>query len=245
MHPICIRILKTFSRAARAYRRAEGRGGADRTDAEQTDADQTDADQTDDRGGRVPGQACDPVTARSREVPSLSPYHAADARHDPRPATRATDPRRRRRRQDRPPRAHLPRARGLHGRRGRRRPGRARCHRDAPPGAGRARPDAPRAGRAGRHPCGPPRRRGGHDADHHPLGAGLHHRPHRRPRGRRRRLPAQALLPRRAGPPREVAPAPRGPGRPGRHDPAAAPARRPAARPRPLRGHPRRPSRSR
>ena len=77
------------------------------------------------------------------------------------------------------------------------------------PGPGRPRPDAPRAGRARRHPRGPPRRRGGRDADHHPLGPRLDRRPDRRPRGRRRRLPAQALLPCRAGAPREVDPAPR------------------------------------
>ncbi len=204
---VCIRYAYAIAEcslgADRAYRRSAGRAGAGLSRGPRGCGPEP--------AGRWGGGARtppDPVTARSREVPSLSAYHAADARHDPRAAPRATDPRRRRRRQDRPARAHVPRARGLRGRRGRGRPGRARRHRDAPPGAGRARPDAPRAGRAGRHPRGPPRRRGGRDADHHALGPGLHHRPDRRSRGRRRRLPAQALLPRRAGPPREVDPAP-------------------------------------
>ena len=137
------------------------------------------------------------------------PYHAADARRPDRATSRATDPRRRRRREDRPPGADLPRARGVRGRDRGRRAGRARRHRDPPAGARRARPDAPRAGRAGRHPGRPPRRRGGRDADHRPVRAGLDHRPHRRPRGWRRRLPAQAVLAGRAGPAREVDPAPR------------------------------------
>jgi DNA-binding response OmpR family regulator len=49
-----------------------------------------------------------------------------------------------------------------------------------------------------RHPGGPPRRRGRRDADPHPVGARLGHRSHRGPRGRRRRLPAKAVLPGRA-----------------------------------------------
>ena len=53
------------------------------------------------RPGRGGPPSPRPATARSREVPSLSAYHAADARHDSRAATRPTDPRRRRRPQDR------------------------------------------------------------------------------------------------------------------------------------------------
>ena len=55
-------------------------------------------------------------------------------------------------------------------------------------------------------------------ADPRPVRAELHHRSHRRPRGRRRRLPAQAVLPGRARPAREVDPAP--------DDAGARPARR-------------------
>ena len=102
-----------------------------------------------------------------------------------------------------------------------------------PAGARRPRPDAPRAGRAGRHPRRPPRRGGGRHADPHPVGPRLDHRPHRRPRGRRRRLPAQAVLAGRARPARQVDPAPRRarPRPPTRHAPAAA-RLDPAGRPR-------------
>ena len=166
-----------------------------------------------------------PSPARHARGLASLPYHARDvdrARHaDP----RASDPRRRRRRQDRPPRAHLPRARRLLGRHRRRRPGRARRHRDPPAGAGRPRPDAPRAGRAGRHPRRPPRRGGGRDADHHPVGPRLDARSHRRARGRRRRLPAEAVLAGRARPARQVDPAPVG-RRDHRHGPQPRPSSR-------------------
>ena len=72
-----------------------------------------------------------PSPARHASGLASLPYHAPDADPARRADPRATDPRRRRRRQDRPPGADLPRARRLHRRDRRRRPGRPRRHRDA------------------------------------------------------------------------------------------------------------------
>src|SRR5919197_331789 len=83
-----------------------------------------------------------------------------------------------------------------------RRARRDRGPRTRPRGAG---PDAPRARRSCRHPGGPPRARR-RRPDHHPVGARLDHRPDRRPRGWRRRLPPEAVQPGRARRPRPTHP---------------------------------------
>ena len=159
---------------------------------------------------------------RRRRLASL-PYHAADASRPTEPRPRAPDPRRRRRRQDRPAGAHLPRARRLRAssRRptGRPRSTPSRRHRPAlvvldlmlPELDGRA---VIRAVRRDDEAAATPILI--------VLGARLDPRPDRRPRGRRRRLPAEAVLAGRARPARQVDPAPDGRAR--RRPDAAAPA---------------------
>ena len=85
------------------------------------------------------------------------------------------------------------------------------------------------------------------DAGHHPVGARPDRRPDRRPRGRRGRLPAEAVLAGRAGAARPAGPRADGRRRPRRSAArarAADPARRPGRRPRPPRGPDRRSARS-
>ena len=172
------------------------------------------------RTGRNPDARHDcrrhaPVTGPSRERPSIAPLPCSRCRARPRPRS----PSDRSSSSTTTPRSSASSARTSSAtasrRDRRRRAGRPRRHRAPPAGPRRPRPDAPRARRAGRHPGRPPRRRGGRDADPRPVGPRLDARPDRRPRGRRRRLPAEAVLAGRARPPREVDPAPTaGPRRP-------------------------------
>ncbi len=128
-----------------------------------------------------------PARPRGRDGPAR--LRSAHERRDP------AHPRRGRRRQDRAPRPDVPRARGLPGRRGVRRPLGAGGHRARGADPRGARRDAAR-GRRHLHRARRPTHRP--DADHHALRPGHDRRPDRGPHGRRRRLPAQALLPRRA-----------------------------------------------